>query len=88
MTLYIERRGPVADPKVPKGVSRRDLPVAALRADLALGVCRRHAPKRCSKNRSAASTTDAIPSKHQLCSLRLSALRSMPTATAARRCLI
>ena len=38
-------REPVADVKVPKDASHRDLSDATLRFDLALGVGRRHAPK-------------------------------------------
>ena len=41
-----DRRGPVADLKVPKDASGRDLSNATLRLDLALGVRRRRAPKR------------------------------------------
>ena len=49
-----ERRGPVADLKVPHDASHRDLSDATLRSDLALGVHRRHAPKN-AKNRSEES---------------------------------
>ena len=41
-----QRRGPVPIWKESKDASRRDLSDAALRFDLALGVRRRHAPKR------------------------------------------
>ena len=44
-----ERRGPVADRRVRKDASHRDLSDATLRSDLAPGVRRRHAPEKCLK---------------------------------------
>ena len=45
-----ERRGPVSIGGCLKTRSRRELPYAALRFDLALGVRRRHAAEICEKN--------------------------------------